>query len=607
MRALLRAAFICSVVFSTYEVNYFDCSHPTKIRAYSLHTACKAMEPAKVASQRYALLQRTFKAVYKGFTCRVTRSTLWLSCRVWSHESFLKPPDYGMPVPLSVQQCEQIRDTNYYSTPDGVKHVVAFNSINVYESIDAGELTLDSGSTYCRGIDKKVGNLIQNSVLELSQYKVEIHESTFEVSGNQVDVPSDHITLTCQANEGACVTAFATYVWAMPQRPCDLEKIREVDMIPAGQTHLVDLSSHIYLEQLGVTASWPQCPRASLIATNYLHLYLSKRLVGWAPLSPGNLEIEIELESALDFENYRIEKLLHEKTDKLSFTVCQNRHTLHSTKITLYSNDTFAKSKGEILYLFKCTAKKGLVKNSKICYEDVPLEDGGFMDLETRVYTKYSSETLCTRNFPSIIQTNKGWISLTGEINPVSKPADLEQISASSFDTSTDHLSGVYTKSEVADWNRWLEHHTYSRALLNNLAMSQCVVDDCSPGTVQSVTPLYDMSLLRHQLEMKLNQLDPSKAFWEWIGRYGGVCSLIVLLLELCRVFSYIILFCYTGIREGPRGAISCVLLLCLPGTEAVAKVRDRGKAYKRETDRSLPLLTRKRSTESGSGEGAKA
>ncbi|WP_416879603.1 hypothetical protein, partial [Litorimonas sp.] len=392
MRALLRAAFVCSVVFAIYEVDYFDCSHPTKIRAYSLHTACEAEEPTKVASQRYALLQRTFKAVYKGFTCRVTRSTLWLSCRVWSHESFLKAPDYGMPVSLSVQQCEQIRDTNYYSTPDGVKHAVAFNAVNVFESIDAGELTQDSGSTYCRGIDKKVGGSIQNSVLELSQYKVEIHESKFEVSGNMVDVPSDHLTLSCQANEGACVTAFATYIWNMPTRPCDLEKIREVDMIPAGTTHLVDLTSHIYLQHIGVTASWPHCPRAALLATNYLHLYLSKQLTGWAPLSPGNLEIEIELESAIDFENYRIEKLLYEKTDQLSSTICQNRHTLHSTKVTLYANDTFAKSRGEILYLFKCAAKKGLIKNSEKCYEDVPLETGGFVDLETRVFTKYSSE-----------------------------------------------------------------------------------------------------------------------------------------------------------------------------------------------------------------------
>ena len=56
-------------------------------------------------------------------------------------------------------------------------------------------------------------------------------------------------------------------------------------------------------------------------------------------------------------------------------------------------NDTSAKVKGDLLMTFKCKSQTAKLRMTPECYEDIPIQEEGFVNPETRIYQKHSAVT----------------------------------------------------------------------------------------------------------------------------------------------------------------------------------------------------------------------
>ena len=71
-------------------------------------------------------------------------------------------------------------------------------------------------------------------------------------------------------------------------------------------------------------------------------------------------------------------------------------------------NYTFTKVEGDLLMTFKCKSQTAKLRITPVCYEDIPIQEEGFVNPETRIYQKHSAVTPCNTHFPLTIHAREG-------------------------------------------------------------------------------------------------------------------------------------------------------------------------------------------------------
>ena len=175
------AILVNSDHLNAYTIDYFDCREIDKLTTYRMSKACSPRTLERTQTVEYTLLQKKKVLNMKGFSCRISRSTLTEYCGAYSHTKLAKMPDVDVAYQLSPEQCLNIVNTGVFTTPSGTRHQVTMNSENILKSEDRGALTIGDNSVSCRGQSMKFGSFIVEDILEVSQYKVTILKEKFLV------------------------------------------------------------------------------------------------------------------------------------------------------------------------------------------------------------------------------------------------------------------------------------------------------------------------------------------------------------------------------------------------------------------------------------------
>ena len=60
-----------------------------------------------------------------------------------------------------------------------------------------------------------------------------------------------------------------------------------------------------------------------------------------------------------------------------------------------------------------CKRHKYVIRESKECWDKVPVEPIGFLDAVTKVYSQHATKAPCSSTYPLTVHVGEGWVKLT--------------------------------------------------------------------------------------------------------------------------------------------------------------------------------------------------
>ena len=561
---------------SAYTISYFDCTAPSKVNRFSYQTICNRNNQTNNPSKKYQLLQRVDSQSIGGHSCSIIRSTFLLYCGAYSHSKIMKIPQTEINENLEPEACRRLIYQRRYTAPDGQVHTLKLQEETIIESQDLGAIHETENAVSCEGQEISINGHIIKDALQISQIKVTLLQEKYLNTGSRMEVVSDHIRLPreCKKSVGGCITAHRTYIWTAPASKCNLERIQDLDLAAIGE-YLVDHHRKVVLRPGDVFPAPGRCPSVKLIATEYEGFFLAPaEKEGFSVLSDA-VEIDIFARSLTDYALFEAEQLMNQNSEAVQADLCRNQFVFNDDRIHRLEDNSFASRKGDIIYLFSCTRRGGVVKQEKGCYRDIPVEGGGFVNSLTRVFQNNSSPTVCNRHFPLEVHTKEGWVSISPDIKEVETP---EERSLKHYQAHHEDLAkgGLYTATELISWRQHLEDGSYSDAILKTISYGACVNEGTCPSGEGSSRINFDLTRLNPL--QHLEDLGIWKRAENWLTKHVAILCLLVLLLESFKFLATALILVTTFLREGTAGLQAILVLTFCSSYTKYRKIRKRGK-----------------------------
>ena len=584
------AILVNSDHLNAYTIDYFDCREIDKLTTYRMSKACSPRTLERTQTVEYTLLQKKKLLNMKGFSCRISRSTLTEYCGAYSHTKLAKMPDVDVAYQLSPEQCLNIVNTGVFTTPSGTRHQVTMNSENILKSEDRGALTIGDNSVSCRGQSMKFGSFIVEDILEVSQYKVTILKEKFLVGDdNRVETVADHLRLPgrCSVTSRGCQTHDTTYVWQPPRDMCNLEEVRTVHMVEDHE-YLVDYVNKVLLKTGDSIPAPSGCPTTLLHTTEYSNLFLATPGVKWSKMK-DDADITTFIKARDDYMAFELEKQIADQEAQTQSRICHDSLKNRQNELVQLDGPYFLRRNGDAVEHFKCAEKKGqLADNLEVCYDEIPVE-GGFVKVSTRTFTTHAAQRPCNRHFGLKVLTAEGiWIELNPEAKKIQEPADLPAIE---HDLHHEDLSdgGIYTETELEAWTRHLELGDIVDSYTKSISYGVCQAKEQCES--HPAIPSYDLSVLTQGIGRI-----PIPGLWQRIDdsvrNWGSYVSILVILIEMWRFVLFTIMTALAFAADGMIG-VKALIYRVICGTRHEAE----------RVARKHQRLKRRRLSDTGAGE----
>ena len=515
----------------------------------------------------------------KGFSCRITRSTLTEYCGAYSHTKLAKTPDIEVTYQVSPQVCLNIVNTGIFTTPSGTRHKIQMNAQNIIKSEDRGTLTIGDNSVSCRGQSMKFDSFIVEDILEVSQYKVTIIKEKFLVGqDNRVETAADHLRLParCSVTSRGCQTHDTTYVWIPPRDLCNLEEIRTVQMEKV-QNFLVDPIHKVLLMEGPSMPAPAGCPTTLLFGTEYDNLFLAKPGVKW-PKMKNDADITTFIKARDDYIAYELERRIEDQENQVQSRICYDTLNDRQNELVQLDGANFIRRNGDAVEYVECKSKKGkLLDNLQLCYDAIPIQ-GGFVKVPTRTFTSHAAPRPCNKHFGLKIFTSEGvWIELNPQAKKIPEPADLPAIE---HDLHHEDLSdgGIYTKTELEAWTRHIELGDIVDAVTKSFTFGVCQAEQKCEGHPDM--PSYNLAVLTQGIQI------PSISLWQkfddYIKSWGTYISVVVILIELWHLGLFILMTALAFVADGIVGAKALIYRVLCGTRHEAERVARRHQRLKR-------------------------
>ena len=571
VRVALATWVMCSLT-SCYTVDYFDCTDISSITTYRMDKACHPRTMEDITTVEYTLLQKRRVMEMKGFSCRVTRSTLTEYCGAYSHTKLAKTPDIEVSFPVSPQACLNMVNTGVFTTPSGNRQKIQINAENIIKSEDKGTLTIGDNSVSCRGQSMKFDSYIVEDILEVSQFKVTIIKEKFLIGvDGRVETAADHLRLPnrCSVTSRGCQTHDTTFVWVPPRDLCNLEEVRTVHL-EKDNNLLVDHINKVLLMEGPSVPSPAGCPTTLLWGTEYDELFLTKPGAKW-PTMKNDVDISIFIRARDDYIAYEMEKKIADQQNQLQSQSCADALQDNQGQLVQLQGAKFMKRNGDAVEHVTCKSKQApILENLQFCYDSIPIQ-GGFVKVPARTFTAHAAPRPCNTHFGLKILTREGiWIELNPEAKKIQEPAALPAIE---HDLHHEDLSdgGIYTKTELDAWTRHIELGDIVDAVTKTITYGVCQAQDQCESHPDM--PSYDLGILSQGIQSIPTSIwqtmDDSIRYW------GSYVSLLVIFIEAWHFCLFAVMTTWAFTADGLVGAKALVYrILCGTRHEATRLAR---------------------------------
>ena len=565
-----------ATVATGYKISYFDCSKPSAIYKYQTSHLCKETEIKEEPKSHMSVLQKIKNKALNGHSCQIVRSSWTYYCGVYSHSKIASIPQIEVTEGLSPNACNDMINSLKIRR-HGQSYKLSMNGETIIRMVDAGMIKDEDNSVSCKGITQSIDGEVIDNILIISQTKVILKEESLTISGNEVEVLGDHLTLSCKPTSGGCRTMEKTFVWSQQISECPLRKVRDIQVKEEGD-YWIDENANVVLKKMNQVAAPAGCPSLLLFATEYEDVFVtSSEDDTFEPLGE-NMLLPIWVACRDDFIVYEMEKKLKRLRRKFSQLICDYSHRGSRGEgeiVKLDDTNSFGLQSGETTYIFACEQREDKIREETHCFQDIPIGDDEtmFVTPNDRVLTRNSKRIPCNAHFPVTVRSEQTWLELRPQPTPIADPGRMpleDHLGGKHLDMSA---GGLYTQSEITSWEHHIEFGQYHKSILHQI--SNGVWNGAS-----SSEPGYSLS----------NLLMPGPLTWfeetkEQIEKHTAMLCVIVLLIEACKFLTTLVMLAMALIREGISGLLAVIAMLMCPAQQTLAKIRRRAKRNRAERE----------------------
>ena len=567
---------------SAFNIEYYDCGgSDTVVQQFASESVCRDRPIATNDSPTtYHLLQKTLEVISpEGYSCEEIRSVFYKTCGVWGHSKTFRAPQIEVNSQVTPEQCETWIGKYIYRTSHGTKVDLTVPGETVIPDEDIGILKLDNGKVECRGQSRVIDNTMVDNIVELSQTRIIIRPITVKSVEDTTEILQDHLILPgkCHIKKGACKTEGKTYVWSPPKDLCPLKVTKTLKLLPIPETSfLLDDNEQVIIKKGNPIASPNKCPLVDIFRTDYQDLYLSPATdsrVLFKPISNVNLIDFVNARAAYSF--FKAETTLGDKTSDMGLSLCHQTFKLKQSEQVHLANGTFLTKHGDVLFISKCPKRMAKLRESEICYVDIPIEPDSYIDVNSRVLKNHSGTRPCDQ--PMTIKASHTWVTISkGTITraktPPSYPYMQDSIETFSFDKG-----GIYTHLELEDWRKYRQTEDFHQGIITTLGHGICSQNGvCSQNELVSS---YDLS------RIESFKLDPFAKINKIVTDFGIYICLAVIIIEGVKITIFLSLMGLTAIQEGIQGSLAFVYLFCCSSFSSVKKIKNRNDKIRRKKE----------------------
>ena len=253
MKGLLLLILLVNSETYCYKIKAYDCLHPTKVKKYDRISFCERHSDLKKDNREYTIIQKSTIQVVDGYSCQVTSTRESYMCGVWAHLKSIPPGTYNSPVEITTTQCRDLVSSLYYKDELGTLHPLKMDTRTQFTIWLAGSVQYneESGKLICNGEKRRYKGSFFWDLIISETIDVTLRKESFEIHENFVSSPSAGISLSCDAEDGACHSDSTTFLWTVKPQRCPFESIRQIRAYIHEKTYLVDEAQQIMMNLTG--------------------------------------------------------------------------------------------------------------------------------------------------------------------------------------------------------------------------------------------------------------------------------------------------------------------------------------------------------------------
>ena len=579
---ILVGAMLLKEAAADYQVKAINCLNPTNIQRFQRKTLCQP-NADKADVKPFLLLQESRVTEFTGHSCRVTYSEFRFRCGVWDHLKMQQVPKIQHQESVSRAWCRSMQERRQFKVDAShAKFPIKLNRENIIPIVEVGALWEEGDRIHCTGETLHEDNNIHTNLVILREYHVTVQEEKFLMGVDQsIEAVYKHEKLPCNLRAGGCVTGQHTYVFDVPKESCSLQYIRTTHVRPTRGTYLVDESLSLLFNQTKETRV-TGCP-FEVTATQFSGLYLAhinhKQAV--QELSAANLEIDLLDRMEAEMSQYYREEIVSDLAKQNKVRTCSRVQNSITHRPMRVKGDLYALVAGDLVYQFHCKVEAVKLLESDSCFEDIPVENGLFMDPITKILKKHSSKRPCSSHYPMTIEAEGVYVEVNPHIRKTTTPKTYEH----GVDGNTKHIdrsqAGLYSEKELRSWEQLVNLPAFQEALLTEVSWGTCIQSgECSSPTSAEQQPQWRLDPL------DLEEWNLWTYFTKLVHQYGDECALAVLIYLGLKLIINLVLLSLTLMREGPGACLALLFSLYLSNHQQFNKIRRRHQKMKKKEER---------------------
>ena len=558
------ALLVSSGAAQSHELEYWDCGKPQNRHEISLITACDSENKIIPEKKVFTLIQPRTHEIYRGFVCSVRRSTFRWHCGMFSHTMPVSVPTIDVPEDVGLTQCYTMAKRGQYVDHTGRTRLIDMDEEVVFTVNEAGAIVDNHGTVSCQGDDIRVGGETMSKVIQLSQYKIEVHKEEYiHSSDGSLEAVYAKMKLPpeCDVDGKMCYASGRTFIFNS-KKSCRYHKIQQIE-VSLENGYLVDHRNKLIFKKGERRSFQDDCSNNGFFyVTEYSNLYLTNSTDEFKAVTEIDLSLYVNARS--DYIVYQSEMRLLNMTNRMNIDLCtDNMKDRTEDKIFQLKNEEFGLVRGDVLSLFQCEKKVGVIAETGSCYNRIPLLSGEFVHPRTKMVTNVATEVSCQRRFPLVVRTRGGlWCNIGPGVSARNPPEELSTLEHHSYHHEDMARGGLYSQSELSQWQEHVTWGDYRQGTIEKIAGGLCKGDRRCRGPAADHHP----ALTLNSLVESVKNYDPYAAAKDFIHTWGGLAALIVLAKMIGDLMVSFVLISLTYTSHGFHAARTLVsTLFCNP------------------------------------------
>ena len=352
----------------------------------------------------------------------------------------------------------------------------------------------------------------------------------------------------------------------------------------------------VLIQRLSQVPAPAGCGNVPIWSTPYPELFIAGSTAKFPEFSDNPaIHVEAFARGLSDYVLWRSEEKLAKSIRDTERVTCSQRLLFNDRGHHHLQGNLYGTRRGDIIYVYRCQRKVADLVPGEQCFKDIQVSNNGeilFVDPVTRLAKKASPPVACSTQFPLEVKTTSGqFLKITPTFVRSAVP-EKQQLDDLSFSHESLSSAGFYTTTEFAEYRQLTEESAYHDALTYSLLYGDQVQKGLITG---SPTMAYDFGKLTN-VPSFIDEFDLIKRVDTFVERCGGYLALIVILLEIGKLFLSVGMLVYTAIQEGRYAMLGLLRVLCCSTVHNTLKTnasarKSRDISYRRER-REEPHMT---------------